>query len=379
MTFTINSTALTNALSATSRVVPKKTAMPILENIKLEIPGQCYLNITASDGDTTLVQRLPISTEDTAYVTSICVMPKTLLDPLQSMHDQTLTIDIDDLEVTVKYATGQFKLVGTKAEEFPERKKLDPENSNVISVASQSLINAISRSLYAVVEGELRSVMRGIYFDLADPSVLTCVATDSKKLVRINQPSAWKGSADTPSFIMPRKMAALVKSIMTKECGDCEIRWDASQIAIRFASTLLVVRGIEGKYPRYNAVIPKNNSLEAIIDSRTLQSTLKRMLSFADASTGQVVFDIKDNACTISSRDIDFNKSAQETLACNYPGSPIRISFSAPRLIEVLGNLPQGDIRLTMSDPTRPALIFPFSGDDDIDILSLIMPMAITE
>ena len=181
------------------------------------------------------------------------------------------------------------------------------------------------------------------------------------------------------SFIMPKKPATLLKSVLQKNDDEVLIRFDERNASINFPGGTLLCRLIEGRYPNYNSVIPQDNPNRMTIDRMVLIGVIRRVLPFASDSSQQVRLHIEPGKAVISSEDIDFYTSAKEEIVCDYAGIPMDIGFKGTSLMEILGNLDSEEVELQLADPSRPCLILPTQQPENEDILMLIMPMLLND
>ena len=374
MKFQVLSSDLMSHLSAISRVLVSKNSMPILENFLFEI-GDNLLKVTASDGDTTMITTIAISEVDGDG--RFVVPAKTLLDPLKEMPQQMLSFDIDpgNLVTNVYYANGKYNFIAGNADEYPTLRSMSAE-TNTFTIPATALLNGIVSTIFAVADDELRPVMNGIYIDVTPESCIF-VASDSKKLVRLINSSVKAGF--TASFILPKKPANLLKGIVSKDMADAEIQFDSKSARVRIGDYTVICSLIEGKYPRYEAVIPKNNTNCMIIDRQECINTLRRISVFASQATNQVKFELDKDQLTISAADVDYSISGTEKIACSYDSVPMQIGFRANFLIEILNTMPSNEVEFRMAESFRAALIVPVSNNENEDLLMLIMPMQLAD
>ena len=374
MKFQVLSSDLMSHLSAISRVLVSKNSMPILENFLFEI-GDNLLKVTASDGDTTMITTIAISEVDGDG--RFVVPAKTLLDPLKEMPQQMLSFDIDpgNLDTNVYYANGKYNFIAGNADEYPTLRSMSAE-TNTFTIPATALLNGIVSTIFAVADDELRPVMNGIYIDVTPESCIF-VASDSKKLVRLINSSVKAGF--TASFILPKKPANLLKGIVSKDMADAEIQFDNKSARVRIGDYTVICSLIEGKYPRYEAVIPKNNTNCMIIDRQECINTLRRISVFASQATNQVKFELDKDQLTISAADVDYSISGTEKIACSYDSVPMQIGFRANFLIEILNTMPSNEVEFRMAESFRAALIVPVSNNENEDLLMLIMPMQLAD
>ncbi|MBR0037845.1 MAG: DNA polymerase III subunit beta [Bacteroidales bacterium] len=374
MKFQVLSSDLMSHLSAISRVLTGKNTMPILDNFLFEI-NENTLKVTASDGDTTMITNIAITEVEGSG--RFVVPSKTLLDPLKEMPQQMLNFDIDgdNLEIFVYYANGKYNFIAGKAEEYPTLKDLDAE-AHEFSLSSQALLNGIGSTLFATADDDLRPVMNGIYFDVK-PEYMTFVASDSKKLVRLINQSVKAGFE--ASFILPKKPATLLRSIISKDMGEAKVTFDSKSARIQLTDYQISCRLIEGKFPRYESVIPKNNTNKMIVGRQDCINTLRRISVFASQATNQVKFNIDKDILTVSAQDVDFSIYGTEKITCSYSDTPMQIGFRANFLIEILNTIPSDEVEFQLADSFRACLIVPVQNNENEDLLMLIMPMQLAD
>ncbi len=373
MRFTVSSSDLNNQLQTLSKVITNKNSFAILECFLFEI-ADGKIKITASDGENTLTTTIPI--EDAAVAGSFAVHNHTMLDAMKELPEQPLTFDVNTDELTVKvlYQNGIYNFTASNANEYPQLKGVG-EGASVITIDSGLLANNIARSIYATAQDEIRPVMTGIYFDLSAES-LAIVASDGHKLVRSKN---FTVKADSPtSFILPKKPANLLRSVLSKDGGDVVIKFNESNAEITYGEGVLNCRLIEGRYPNYNSIIPQNNPNQLIIDRKLLLSALRRVVPFA--SGAQLVrFHLETGKLELNSEDVDFSTSAQEKLTCNYSGVPMNIGFKGGSFVEILSNLESEEVSIQLSDPIRAGVIMPTVQPENEEIIVLIMPILLNE
>ena len=374
MRFDVSSTALLSRLQAVGKVIASKNTLPILDNFLFQLEGN-VLTVTASDVETRLVTSVEVMNAQGSGL--FCVSAKMLLEPLKELPEQPLTFDVNDanLEVFIHFQNGKYNFIGQKGDTYPQQKPLSEQAVEVV-IDAQQLLNGISRSLFATADDELRPVMNGIYFDFHTDD-LTFVASDGHKLVRLRNLSV--KSEERASFILPKKPATLLKNLLAKEDGVVRLQFDDNNAYVHCVNFEMVCRLIEGRYPNYNSVIPKENPFQVTIDRLSLLNALKRVSVFSNQSSSLIKLHLEDNLLTVSAQDIDFSTSAEERIPCAYEGDELSIGFKATYLIDILGNLSSTDVILQLADPSRAGLIFPSENEENEDFLMLLMPMMLND
>lgn len=374
MRFTVSSTALLSHLQAISKAINSKNTLPILDCFLLEIKGET-LYLTASDSETRLETSLEIS--EVEGEGKFAVDAKNLLDPLKELPEQPLKIEINDdnLETFIYYHNGKYNFVGLSGDDYPQPTELGTDMVS-LSFPPSVLLEGINRSIFASADDELRPVMNGVFIDITTENVVF-VASDGHKLVR-NKTTAVTGK-ERASFILPKKPANLLRSILAKESNSVEIVFDEKNANIKLSSYTLTCRFIEGRYPNYNSVIPEENPNKVILDRLNLLNALKRVSVFSNSSSNLVRLQLTGSSIVISAQDIDFSTAAEETINCEYAGTPMNIGFKSSFLIEILNNISSTEISLELSDPTRAALVIPTENEENSDLLMLLMPMMLND
>lgn len=374
MKFVVSSTALLSHLQAISKVINSKNTLPILDCFLLDLDGST-LTLTAADSETRLVTSIEVNEAEGSG--KFAVNAKNLLDPLKELPDQPLTFEInnDNLETFIFFHNGKYNFVGQSGDDYPQPKDLK-DTAVSLPIDPQVLLNGINRSLFASADDELRPVMNGIYFDITAED-LTFVASDGHKLVRCKTLAA-KGT-ERASFILPKKPANLLKTILPKESETVELRFDENNAYIKMSSYTMTCRFIEGRYPNYNSVIPQNNPNKVVLDRLAFLNALKRVSVFSNQASNLIKLQLSDRSIVISAQDIDFSTAAEETINCDYVGTPMNIGFKSNFLIEILNNIPANEISLELSDPSRAGLILPTENEENEDLLMLLMPMMLND
>ncbi len=374
MKFTLSSTTLSNKLAILSKVLMSKNAMAILDGFLFEV-GDGQLVITASDSENVMKSTCQLSECEGSG--RFVVNSKNILDAVKELPEQPLTFEVDTLEyrVVVYYQNGTYNFTVQNAEEYPQTQST-PTDVTTITFDSGVLLSNIVRTIFATAQEELRPVMNGIYFDIT-PEYTAIVASDGSKLVR-NRCYAVKN--ETPStFILPKKPASLLKSVLAKDGGDVVIKFNDRNAVISFSDGVLICRLIEGRYPNYNSVIPKDNPNHLRIDRKVLISALRRVMPFASESSELVKFKVEQGQVVLSSEDIDFATSAKEALICDYDGIAMSIGFKGPALLEILNNIDSTDVVIELADPSRAGVVVPAEQPDQEEVLMLIMPMLLND
>ena len=368
MKFIVSSSNLLKNIQILGGILNTNNTLPILDFFLFEISNNS-LNITASDLETTLSANIEIESTETK---TIAVPAKLLLDTLKTFPEQPLTFNIlENNIIEISSNHGKFALAYANGDEFPKTIEIsDPSSSNI---SSNVLYEAINTTIFASGNDDLRPVMSGVFFQFSEQNS-TFVATDAHKLVRYVR-NDFK-SDKLVEFIMPKKPLNILRGILDNSKFDVKIEFNESNAKFTFSNLSLTCRLIDGKYPNYEAVIPKENPNVLTIDRSLFLNSTKRVSIFSNKTTHQIRLKIKGNELIISAEDLDYSNKAEERLECNYNGDDIEIGFNSRFLTEMLSNLSTDEIQLELSLPNRAGILTPTkSKSDDEEITMLVMPV----
>lgn len=368
MRFIVSTSILLKHLQTVNGASSSSTVLPILENFLFEIKDG-NLTISATDLQTSMTTALKVDTNEEGKV---AVPSKILLDTLKTLPDQPISFHIDDstFSVEITAGDGKYKLSGENGEDFPKIPVV--ENASSVNLPASVLSEAITKTIFAVSNDELRPAMTGVLCELS-PQHITFVATDAHKLVRYRRTDSKAEKAS--SFILPKKALTLLKAALPNTDVNVAVDYNSTSAFFKFENINLICRLIDERYPDYEAVIPKNNPNKLIVDRTLFLNTLRRVVIFANKTTHQVRLKITGSELNISSEDLDFANEAHERLSCQYEGEDLEIGFNARFLIEMLGNLSGEEITMELSTPNRAGLLIPQTNDENENVLMLVMPV----
>jgi DNA polymerase-3 subunit beta len=371
MKFIVSSAALLKELNNINGVITTNPVVPILENFLFEIEDS-KLTITASDLQTSMVTELEVEAKENG---SIAVPAKILLDTLKNLPEQPVTFSIDEESYAIEISSdnGRYKLAGENSTDFPKI----PEVTDGISVdiSTDALSSAITNSIFATSNDELRPAMTGVFIKLSSTNT-TFVATDGHRLIRYRRVDV--ASEEDHDIIIPRKALNLLNSTFPAENTNVVIEFNKANAFFHFNNIKMICRLIDERFPDYENVIPAENDNHMSINRLEILNSLKRISIYANRTTNQVRLKITGSELQISAEDLDFSNEANERLSCEHDGEDIEIGFNAKFMMEMLNNLESKDITLQLSEPNRAGLIVPKEKNDNEDILMLVMPVMLS-
>ena len=373
MKFIVASGELQKALNTVSGVISSSQSRPILENYLFELEGN-LLKITASDGETTLVTTLEAKSDDQG---KFAVPAKIFQDFVKTYGEQPLTLSVKESEdgngslLEILDEKDNFAVALDNAEDYPELPEFDASQS--VKISAGILSEALTNTLFATSNDSLRPVMTGVLFQFKEDET-NFVSTDSHRLVVYKRTDLI--NAEPIEFIMPKKPLAIFKNILANSNEEVVIEFNENMAKFTFGNNIWICRLIDGKYPNYSAVIPKENPNVLTINRNLLLSSIRRASIMSNKSTNQVRFKLSGNILHLHAEDTEYANKADMQIPCDYNGEDINIGFSSKFLTEMLSVLSSDDITMKMSQPNRPGIIEPVDGlEAEENILMLSMPV----
>ncbi|WP_339662676.1 DNA polymerase III subunit beta [uncultured Polaribacter sp.] len=368
MKFIVSSSQLLKQLQVLGGVINSNNTLPILDNFLFEISTN-QLKISASDLETTMSSVVEVESDSAG---SIAVSARLLLDTLKTFPDQPLTFKTEgDNKIEIISDQGKYDMAYFGGDEFPKAVSLPSPSKTVIP--AYILGTAISKTIFAAGNDDLRPVMSGVFFQFSSQS-LTFVATDAHKLVKYSRTDIT--APQTAEFIMPKKPLNLLKGILGGSDSEVTIEYNDANAKFTFDNIVLVCRLIDGKYPNYEAVIPKENPNKLTVDRASFLNSVRRVSIFSSKTTHQIRLKMAGTELNISAEDLDFSNKADERLSCDYQGDDMQIGFNSRFLSEMLNNLNSNEVLIEMSLPNRAGILTPIDGTDEGEqVTMLVMPV----
>lgn len=369
MNFTISSTVLSNNLNTIGRVITPKNNLPIMDCFCIEIQDG-KLKATASDNDTTLIATMDLNEcdEDACFA----VNAKILQDAIKEIPEQPLKFEFnkETYALTIRYQNGHYNLMAQNAEDYPVP-VLGNEEMVEIPVNAEVLCSSLARSMVAIANDLLRPQLNAVCFDIKQ-NKLNMVTCNGNQLAL----SKMELSQDMQdgTFLLNARPATLLRNILMKIHGEVTLRFGQRGAVFQAENYKMICRLVEGRYPNYASIIPQNNTNELTVNKQALVSVLKRVLIFANPTATLVYLRIVNSTLNISSQDVEFGKSADENMICEYIGMPMNIAFKGSALLDIIQNIDAEYITIKLSDASCAGLIIPTEQKKDANVLMLLMP-----
>ena len=366
MRLTITRQNLQRGLAAVSASIPGKTTLPVLSNVLVESEDDSVW-ISGTDLDVSIRVRVPAEVTEGGSITA---PGRKLLEITRELPDQPVELRARGHQLEIGCGNSRFKLNGLPSEEFPNLPATDFDEG--WSVSEDALRQLIRGTAFAVSNEESRPILNGVYWELGDR--MTMVATNGHRLAKMQvDPARARGT--TGAFIVPPAALAQVERLFDGD-GEIEVGRGGNHLGFRSANQEVYTRLIEGSYPNYEQVIPKDNENVARVDREAMESAVRRMAVLASDQTHRIRLSFESDRVHLDVMTPDLGE-AHDELELDYDGEALRIGFNAHYLIEVLRNMPAGDVELAFKTAERAATIVP--AESELDYLCLVMPLRLVD
>jgi DNA polymerase-3 subunit beta len=347
MKFTITRERLHEGLTAVAASVPTKTTLPVLSNILLEASGD-GIRLAGTDLDTAVSTAVPAEVDEEGAVT---LPARKLVEIVRELPSAAIRVTTSgEQRINLECGRSRFKLLGIPKDEFPSFPPVSFDRS--WSVTSSDLQKLIHHVTFAASTEESRPILNGVLWEQRGDQ-MRMVATNGHRLAKMEIPVSGSDASE-------------------------EISKSDNHLGFRSASTQVFTRLIEGPYPNYEQVIPRENDKAATIDKEALAGALRRVGVVASDQTHRVRLSFSGAMLKFSVSTPDLGE-AQDEIAITYDGDALEIGFNANYLLEVLKYMPTDEVRFTFSAPERATTVEPVGWDDSASYVCLVMPLRLVD
>lgn len=368
MRFTITREKLQEGLAAVTPAVPGKTTLPVLANLLVQTTDK-GIRISGTDLD------IAVSTEVTADVEAvgaITIPARKLSEIARELPPAPVRISATgDQRITLECGRSKFKLLGLPKSEFPSFPAVQFDKA--VRVPSGDLQRLIQHTAFAASVEESRPILNGVLWELR-PDLMRMVATNGHRLAKMEIGVSGGQKAD---LIIPPKALDQIRRLFAAE-EELEVAQGENHLGFRSPFTSVFTRLIEGPYPGYEQVIPKDNDKYAIVDKAAFTSALKRMIVVASDQTHRIRLSFNAGMVKFSVSTPDLGE-AQDELPIRYEGDPLDIGFNASYLLEILRQMPTEEVRMTFRAPERASTVEPEGWSEPAKYLTLLMPLRLVD
>ena len=355
------------ALQAVSGIVERRHTLPILANVLIRKNGS-QVEFTTSDLEIQVRTSAELDGDAGSFSTSVGA--RKLIDILRSLpSDQIVSLTAAQNKLTLQGGKSRFTLQTLPAEDFPlvqEAADFGP----TFSVPQKTLKGLIGQVHFAMAVHDIRYYLNGILF-VAEGRTLTLVATDGHRLALAT--ATLEVEMPRQEVILPRKTVLELQRLLKDEDTPIEMRFAGNQAKFNFSGMEFVTKLVEGKFPDYNRVIPKNHRNAVTLGRATLLASLQRAAILTSEKFKGVRVNIEPGTLRIASSNAE-QEEAKEELEIDYGGDTIEIGFNVTYLVDALANMDQDMVKLELQDANSSAL---FTIPEDDGFKYVVMPMRI--
>ncbi len=369
MKFTITREQLQEGLIAVASSVPTRTTLPVLSNILVEATA-AGVRLSGTDLDIAVSTVVPADVETEGAVT---LPAKKLVEIVRELPSAAISFSaVGEQRVTMECGPSKFKLLGIARDEFPSFPTVSFDDCwKMTSGDIQNLINHVA---FAASTEESRPILNGVLWEMREDR-MRMVATNGHRLAKMDIPVS--GGSAAADLIVPPKALEQIRRLFGP-ADEIEVARSDNHLGFRSGNTLVFTRLIEGPYPNYEQVIPRDNDKTATIDRQALSSAIRRVGVVASDQTHRVRLSFSGGTLKFSVNTPDLGE-AQEEIQATYDGEPLEIGFNATYVLELLKFMPTDEVRFTLKAPERAATLEPVGWDDPASYLCLVMPLRLVD
>lgn len=367
MKVTITRQNLHKALGAVSASIPTRTTLPVLSNVLMETDENA-LWISGTDLDVSLRIRVPAQIVEDG---SITIPGKKLQELVRELPDEPVDLHIRGHQVEIDCGYSRIKLNGLPSEEFPNLPAIEFEEG--WKVPEESLAALINATSFAVSQEESRPILNGVLWELDDDR-MSMVATNGHRLARMAVTVKSAGGSRAELIVPPSALAQVAR--LFDGDGLVTVARGGNHLGFSSDDKEVYTRLIDGKYPNYEQVIPKDNDKKARASRAAMEAAVRRIAVVASASTRRVKLSFENDRVHLDAMTPDLGE-AHDEVELDYQGDAIEIGFNANYLLEVLRNMPADEITMGFKTAERATTIEPAASD--LDYLCLIMPLRLVD
>lgn len=362
-----NKKELIESLNKVHSVVEKRNTLQILSNIYLQVQNE-VLTIKATDLEVSIETSLPVKMLEAGKAT---VSAKNFFEIIKELPEQEIQIHSKDNHwIGIQCGKSNFNIMGLTPEDFPSLPAYTGKNS--AKAKADVLRKMIDHSLYAVSTDETRYNLNGVYLEINESKKYRMVATDGHRLA-MYEDFLFEGNPDfiNKGTIIPKKGIQEIRKLLETEAATVDVSIEGNHLLLKSGNTFLSVRLIEGQFPDYKQVIPKNNLKFVELDKNAFFNSLKRVSLLANEKSKGIKLSLSNGKLEISSNNPDIGE-ATETIETTYSGDSLEIGFNAKYLIDCLSVVNAPSIRFELNDRMSPGIVKIPSASE---YLSVLMPM----
>ena len=361
-----------NGIKIVERATSVKALQPVLMNILIETIDKSTIKLVATDLDLTVIALVDAQVEEEGKIT---LPSKTLNEIVSKLGDKLITFEMAEGETSVNITcqNSKFDIIGISASEFP------PEFSNIqlnedegFEIEIRPFVKAVKQAGFAAASYETSNLLSGIVCDISE-NVMEIASTDGNRLARVRESIDNKDNHAKQLIIPSKTLNEFIKMSGFIDEDSVKIYTEKSKIIIKSERTTTISRLLEGQFPKYNQLIPKESPKEALVNVAQMISALERVSIMVNEKTSIVKLEFSLNTLKLTADTPDSGKS-EESLDINYTGEELVIAFNYKYVLEALKNIDSDIVKIGLNTPLSATMFRP---DSEEDYVGLIMPVQI--
>jgi len=372
MRFSIPRQSLDKAIQRVLAVVSPKTTLPVLANFLLEAnEKEKKIFLTATDLDMTVTTGADATVEEGGSAT---LPAKRFAEIVRELGDTDVTLSAEAEEIAIKAGKSKFKIVGIPTEEFPSLPK--SERASAFSVDSATLARMVDKVSFCTSKDETRPSLNGAIWEFAADH-MGMTATDGHRLATFKTSGDFKALAGKNMIVPPKALGHAVRIISAEGGKVVSVSVHENHVTFFIGSTTINSRLLEGPFPNYRQVIPKDNDKELVLERESLMSAVRRVAVLADTLTHQVRMTLtkKKVELIVSTPDVG---EAREEVAGTFNAESMEVGYNANYLLDVLKHMDSKDIRFMLGTAVGAAVVSAVEETEGEEYVCLLMPLRLT-
>lgn len=356
MKLTIERGNLLSALSHVQNVVERRNTIPILSNVLLDA-GDGALTLTATDLDIEAVDSAPAEIEHAGSITAPAGTLFDVIRKLPSGAEVELELQPENERLAIRAGRASFALPTLPASDFQTMGS--DEGAKSFEVDPADLRRLIDKTRFAISTEETRYYLNGVYLHAAEGAgggrVLRTVATDGHRLALAEIPAP-DGADGLEGVIVPRKAVGEARRLIEAASEPVRLDVSASKIVFRSGAAVLTAKLIDGSFPDYARVIPKDNQKKLVIDNKAFEAAVDRVATVSAERSRSVKLSLEDDRLILAVNHAETGQGHEE-IEAEYSEDPMEIGFNAKYLLDIAGQIEAEDVEFLFNDPASPALV----------------------
>ncbi len=371
MEFLTSKSDLSRTLEMVLHIVPPKTTLPVLSNLLLDVKKDS-ITVISTDLDTSVSTTLAGEVKKPGMVT---VPARRLGEIVRLLPDKPIHISLqDETRIQIECGETKYRIMGIVEEEFPKIPTVQTRER--LQLPAAMLRRMIAKTMFAVSRDETRPALNGVFWRI-EPRRMEMVATDGYRLARMEKTGEFPVKGKKEFLVSPKALGQMINlSDDSEEMVDIKV--DNNYLVFSFGGTVVYSRLLEGPFPRYEQVIPKDNNKNMITDRAAMMTSCRRVAILSDSLTHQVQVSVRKGAVVLKSNTPDLGE-ATDRLEAEYDEDEMDIGYNATYLADILKNIDGDRAKFRLDTPIKAGIIEPVEQEKDEHHLCLLMPLRLAE